>query len=109
MKRGTWCKEVKASACPVEGRGGEIPIVIEADGKEAKAIIDALLHSDDKTPFTEADDTPQTVTIPLEAYTQMLRSHTQIEMLRAAWKEGDAGRMMRAVFGFTADEKKSGE
>ena len=108
MKRGISCKTVKTSACPIESKGGEIPIVIEADGKEAKAIIDALLHCD-IVPYEEADDNPQTVTIPLEIYAQMLRSHTQMEMLRAAWKEGDAGRMMRAVFGLTADEKKSGK
>ena len=71
-----YVKHVKTNLCQGERKSGNIPIVIEADGKEAEKIIDALLHRDDNAPFTESNDTHQTVTIPLESYAQMLRSHT---------------------------------
>lgn len=51
---------------------------------------------------------PQTVTIPLEAYAQMLRSHTQLETLRVAWHDsrGDlVWLLLRTMFG----EEPSGD
>lgn len=68
-------------------------------------------------PGTEIDlsgeNKPQTVTIPLESYAQMLRSHAQMEMLRAAWDGGqnsiNAVWMLRAVFGWEKDRDNNAE
>lgn len=98
-------KHVKTKLCQSERRGGDTPIVIEADGKEAEEIVNALLHREG----TGDTAKQQTVTIPLESYAQMLRSHAQMEMLRAAWDEGNAVRMMRAVFGCRKDGKCDAE
>ena len=90
------------------------PVMVEIRGETTnemcRRIVEVIEGKDlaEPVPTCPADcpgnikEPKQTVTIPLEAYAQMLRSHTQLETLRVAWHDsrGDlVWLLLRTMFG----------